>query len=54
MSDKDKLSTEELLACFDGMCQFLAIHHITELDPRAIAIRKLIQDAEVKDDEAAE
>ena len=39
-----KLSKEDLLNCFDGMCGFLAVHGFTERDEAAVAIRKLIED----------
>ncbi len=39
----NKPSNKELLEYFDGMCQFLANHHWTERDERAVAIRELIK-----------
>lgn len=38
-----KKKKEELLKYFDDMCLFLANHHWTKRDERAVAIRKLIQ-----------
>ncbi|HDZ25339.1 hypothetical protein LCGC14_1357390 [marine sediment metagenome] len=38
-----KFKEEELLKYFDDMCLFLANHHWTERDERAVAIREMIQ-----------
>ena len=37
------MKKKELLEYFDGMCLFLANHHWTERDERAVAIRELIK-----------
>ena len=41
-----KFSKKELLEYFDDMCLFLANHHWTERDDRAVAIREMIQKPE--------
>ena len=38
-----KLSKKDLLEYFDDMCLFLANHHWTKRDERAVAIREMIQ-----------
>ena len=38
-----KPSKKDLLKYFDAMCLFLANHHWTERDERAVAIRELIK-----------
>ena len=42
----DKITREEMVRCFDEMCVFLAIHGFTEIDPRAVAIRKHLEKPE--------
>jgi hypothetical protein len=39
----NKLKEKELLEYFDDMCLFLANHHWTKKDERAVAIREMIQ-----------
>lgn len=46
-----EFSQKDLLECFDGMCQFLAIHGFTKKDERAVAIRQLIQNPKPEVDE---
>jgi len=38
-----ELSKKDLLEYFDDMCLFLANHHWTERDERAVAIRKILE-----------
>lgn len=38
-----RFKKEELLQCFDNMCQFLANHGWTEIDERAVEIYEMIQ-----------
>lgn len=38
-----KPSKKDLLEYFDDICLFLANHHWTKIDERAVAIRELIQ-----------
>jgi len=45
-----KLSKEELLDYFDSMCLFLANHHWTKRDERAVAIKELLQKPEVTEE----
>ncbi|MEE9390569.1 MAG: hypothetical protein V3U91_04935 [Candidatus Aminicenantaceae bacterium] len=42
----NKLKEKELLEYFDDMCLFLANHHWTKKDERAVAIREMIQKSE--------
>lgn len=42
----NKLKEKELLEYFDDMCLFLANHHWTKKDERAVAIREMIQESE--------
>ena len=41
-----KLSKKDVLEYFDDMCLFLANHHWTKKDERAVAIREMIQKSE--------
>lgn len=45
-----KFKEKELLEYFDDMCLFLANHHWTKRDERAVAIRKMIQKSKVTEE----
>lgn len=49
-----KFKKKDLLKYFDGMCLFLANHHWTEIDERAMAIREMIQSPEMNFAQAME